>query len=136
MISEAGLLYFAKAAFALADFFLGGIEPDAEAERFLDYITRGGVYGTLENRVAVGEAKRGGRGYIMSRLFLPYERLKNIYPVLKKHPYLMLVMQVRRWFHGLFKGKLWQYKKELKLSGAEDDASLAEMSALRSYLGI
>jgi hypothetical protein len=62
------------------------------------FVLHGGVYGSADNRVAISQKKRGGRaGYLFSRVFAPYDKLKRYYPILEKYPILTPVMQVRRW---------------------------------------
>lgn len=99
LLANGDLLKFANTVRALSEVWMDGKAPDALSLRVQDFLLHGGVYGTTENRVALRQKKKGGRlGYFMSRLFVPYERLKRYYPILEKHRWLMPIMQIRRWF--------------------------------------
>lgn len=78
-------------------------QPQNElSERIEKHIFSGGLYGNLETGSAVMQAQQGGHfKYVMSRVFQPYNVIKEKYPVLKKHKWLMPVCQVRRWFFVL-----------------------------------
>ena len=84
LLAKGGLLKFADVSRALSEVWLGGREPDDLSCKMQDFLLRGGVYGSTDNRVALQQKKRGGRlGYIISRLFIPYDELKRCCPVLE-----------------------------------------------------
>lgn len=97
LLREGSLLAFERAAVQLAEVWLSGAESDRRTEIFAHFILRSGIYINTENRAALGQRKKGGRmRYIYSRLFLPYEQMKLLYPVLQKHRWLLPVMYLRR----------------------------------------
>lgn len=101
------------------------------------YILRGGVYGTVENRVIVAQGKQNGRSnYILSRLFMPYDTLKNYFPILEKHKWLLPFMQVRRWFRFLFKGKLKRGVFEVKVNQNVSKDKVLEMNEFLKNVGL
>ena len=74
-----------------------------------DYILRGGVYGNSENRITLQQQKKGGQvKYVLAKMFIPYDEIKFLYPILQKYRWLTPVMEVRRWFKFVF------YRKETK----------------------
>ena len=74
-------------------------EPDATTLDMENYILQGGVYGTLEQHLAMSQNKKGGKfKHLMSRIFLTYKEMSIYYPSLKKYPILFPFYQVRRWF--------------------------------------
>ncbi len=89
---------------------------DETTRKMEQYLFAGGVYGTRSNQVAVEQSRRGRFGFLMYRIFIPRKKLQHVYPVLKKHPYLLPVYWVRRWFRMLFGGKLGSSIAELKTS--------------------
>ena len=98
LLANAGLAAFADAAERLAEAWLSGTAMDETLVCMGDYILRAGVYGNQENRVASGQAQRGGRmAYLRSRLFVPYSRLRSHYPILQKHKWLFPFVQLWRW---------------------------------------
>ena len=104
-LERVGLLKFARNIEALADAWFGGAESTDTTVLIGDYIIGGGVFGSAKNRVAVSESIGGGRArYLLSRLIAPRDKLEGYYPILKKHPILLPVAQVRRWFRVFSKG--------------------------------
>ena len=82
-----------------------------------DYILRGGVYGNNENRISVQQQKKGGQiRYALTKIFLPYSEIKFHYPILQKHKWLTLFMEVRRWFKLIFCGHAKRTLNELKFN--------------------
>ncbi len=133
LLEEGGLLRFAEVVRKLSCVWLEQAAADALTAQTEDYILRGGVYGNLENRVILHKESRGGRlKYLCSRIFLPYEALKFQYPILQKHPWLLPIMQVRRWFRLLSKEHRRKARKEWELSGSVSaEASSAALEFLK-----
>lgn len=105
LLLEGNMTAFAAVAERLTAFWLDGAESDATALKMESYILGGGTYGSREGYVSVQQVKRGGKWrFFIARVFLPYDMLKHIYPVLKKHKWLTPLMQMRRWLALLFGG--------------------------------
>ena len=137
LLDRAGLLPFAKAARALSHVWLGDRAHDEQTRLLEAFVLQGGVYGTTDNRVLIQQKKRGGRlGYIRSRLFLPYDKLKRYYPVLEKHRWLTPVMQIRRWFMLLNPRVARMARSELRANKRLDEARADQMQALLKDLGL
>ena len=114
LIRRGGLLKFADAIRALAHVWFDGAEHTELSENLEDFILRGGTYGIRENFVSVEQVKRGGRiGYMLARIFLPYDTIKFHYPILQKYRFLTPVMQVRIWFKLIFCGHLGRVVTEI-----------------------
>ena len=105
MLKEGGLLAFYENANHLAGFWFAEIEPSDTVKAMEEYILRGGVYGTTENKVAVSREKLKNKFlFILSCIFLSHENLCQVYPSLKGKKWLTPFYQVRRWFRIIFKG--------------------------------
>ena len=118
LLDECELSNFHANVMALVEVWFFGAEPTAVTERMQEYILTGGVYGTLENKAAVGHIKKGGKlGYLKSRIFVSTDALIFRYPSLEKHKWLMPAYQVRRWFGIVFCGRLKRSVREIKTSG-------------------
>ena len=101
------------------------------------YILSGGVYGVRDNYVSVNQIKRGGKiKYALSRIFLPYNVLKYIYPVIQKHKWLTPVFEVVRWFSLVFGGKLRTSVRELAFNSKIDSDKADETRAFLKEIGI
>lgn len=115
LLKRGGLLRFSENARHLSEVWLNGAEHTEITEQMEYYILRGGVYGTDENRITVQQQKKGGRmKYALSKIFIPYDDMKFLYPVLQKHRWLTPFMEVRRWIKLIFCGHAKRVWKELK----------------------
>ncbi len=114
LLRQCGILRFSAVMERLADAWFSEANADG-LEQLEAFVFDGEAYGTVENRVAVKKQKRGGSvAYLRSRIFVPYARLKEQYPILQKKKYLLPFYQVVRWT------KMWRrkgrYVQELKES--------------------
>ena len=131
LLEEARLCTFAKAVEALAEVWFGGASHTPLTEKLEGFILSGGNYGTAGNRIAVERVMAGGkRSYILSRIFLPYDRLRLIYPKLEGRKWLLPFYQVKRWFRIFKKGKLKRSLCEVQTNAAittEDDTNIENL---------
>ena len=137
LLERGGLLQFAENARQLSQVWFGGKEPDALLHQLQEFILHGGVYGSADNRVALQQTKKGGQfGYILSRIFIPFVKLKRYYPILEKHPWLMPFMQVRRWFMLLKPDVARMAKREIAVNGNLEKEKADEMNAFLKNIGL
>ncbi len=117
LLSDGGLLKFSEEAENLAAAWFGNKEHDATTQEMENYILQGGVYGTLEQHLAMSQNKKGGKfRHLMSRIFLSYKDMAIYYPSLKKCPILFPFYQVRRWCRILFCGGRKAAMNEIKVN--------------------
>ena len=136
-LSEGRLLKFANVSRKLSRVWFGGEEADALSLQMQNFLLHGGVYGTADNRVALGQKKMGGRvGYMLSRIFIPYEKLKRYYPVLEKHRWLMPVMQVRRWFTLFDPSVAKMARREMSANQKLDKTKSEQMNTFLEGIGL
>lgn len=103
-LDECGLKKFYESVLDLSEVWIGEQVHNETTEQIEDYILRGGVYGSFENKVPTLQQLKGGKfKYILYKTFIPYEVLKYQYPVIQKHKWLTPIMHVRRWIRVLFK---------------------------------
>lgn len=137
LLAEFGLKEFAKNAFLLSDIWFGNAEHTEVTRDLEEYIVGAGVYGSLENKVAVlQDEKKGGFRYVLSRIFLPYKKMKRLYPKLEKAPILLPFYHVKRWFLFLFKKDKKRALAELKYSSSISDEKKERIATLRKNLGL
>ena len=111
MLERSGIKKFFEAAKALSEVWFGSGEHTDVTCRMEDYLLRGGVYGSTANSMAVGQQKEKGRlGYIINRIWLPYELLCITYPRLKGRKYLQLFYEIKRWLR-IFNPEARTHKK-------------------------
>lgn len=137
LLSAGGLLQFANAARRLSAVWFEGAEGDELSLQMQEFILNGGVYGSAANRVSLQQKKKGGRcGYLLSRIFVPYDRLKRYYPILEKHAWLMPIMQIRRWFMLLRPSVAKMAKREMQTNYSIDSAKAEEMNFFLDSIGL
>ena len=137
LLEQSGLKKFADNARALSRVWMEGEEPNETLLQLQSYLLNGGVYGSTDNRVALNQTKKGGRfGYLLSRIFIPFAKLKRYYPILEKHPWLMPVMQVRRWFMLFRPDVAAMAKRELVTNGTLEKSQADQMKIFLDEIGL
>ena len=111
MLERSGIKKFCDAAKSLSEVWFGNSEHTDVTRRMEQFVISGGVYGTKKNSMAVCQQKEKGRlGYIINRIWLPYELLCITYPKLKGRKYLQLFYEMKRWFR-IFNPEARKHKK-------------------------
>ena len=137
LLKAGDLLSFAVAMEKLAEVWFSGAEHTELSKDLEQFILFGGVYGTVENRVAVQQTQKGGKfKYILSRIFLPYNQLKIVYPSVEKHKWLMPFYQIRRWFRLFRKGKVKKSLNEVNIAQKSDGQQTEKMQSMLRELGL
>ncbi len=106
LLEKYGLINFYNEVLALSRFWFDNEQPNELTKIFEEYVLYSGMYGSLENRVIVKKKEKKGKfRYLLSRIFLPYSKLKYDYPKLQKccilYPYYIL----KRFFKFVFNKK-------------------------------
>lgn len=137
LLQEGDLSRFGAAAKRLSEVWFSEKEHDECTQNMQDYVLRGGVYGNMENNVAVRQAQKGGRfKYVLSRIFAPYEVLVVLYPSLKKRKWLFPLYQIRRWGRLLLKGKAKKSVRELRVGSEMSKERKRQTEQLLRDLGL
>jgi len=138
LYTSGGLGNFAVAAVRLKNAWLCGGGYDELTTQMERYLLLGGAFGTRDNYVAASQSKRGGKlGYLLSRIWRPYEVLKDKYPALNGKKALLPYYEVKRWFELLsIKGKAKQSISEIKANGSTSDDSVKAIGEMLTKLGI
>ena len=137
LLEKGGLLRFANAARKLSRVWFGGEVHDDLSRKMEEFILRGGAFGSVGNLVALQQKRRGGRfGYFLSRVFIPYTKLKRYYPILEKHWYLAPVMHVRRWLWLLNPDTAKRAKSEIILNSKVEKQTANEMKIFLDSIGL
>ena len=137
LLEKGNISEFEKAAQRLLDVWFNGAEPDNLAKKMYDYILGAGVYGSLKNKVLSVKAQKGGSiRYSLSRVFMPYKKMKLAYPILEKHKYLLPFA----WIHRLAKKLLIKEKskasEEMRAMASLSKKEDKEMAAMLKLLGL
>ncbi len=137
LLAEGGLLTFAAESELLTEIWFGeGVYTDT-ARQMQDYLLRGGVYGTTENRVSVQQIRHGGKvGYAFSRIWLSYNVLKFHYPSLDGKRILLPLYELRRWCKLLFCGGVKRAVNELKCNSTISKDAVEKVQTLLKNVGL
>ncbi len=137
LLEKGELLKFAENARHLSRVWLAGEKHTQTSLQMEEFILKGGIYGSNENRISVQQQKSGGKiKYALSKIFIPYDVIKIHYPVLQKHKWLTPAMQVRRWFKLLFCGGVKRSVKELKYSSSIDKSEAEKTKDFLENIGL
>ena len=137
LLTSEGLDKFYKNAVELSNAWFEGAEHTNVTKNMEAFILEGGVYGSLEQGLAVSQGEKGGGvKYLWRRVFLPYSRLIIAYPSLKKCPPLYPFYQVHRWFRVAFGGGRKRAINELKTSQAVSQEQIDAARILNEQLGL
>lgn len=133
MLSQNGLLEFAKKMSAIADLWFGkgvAIEEMALAPEQLEEIERfiiiGGTHGTKKSSALASHYASGDK-HKKNRIFLSYESLSRRYRGLQGRRYLTPVYEVKRWASALTTGGAKRAKESFAL-----DENISEEEASRT----
>lgn len=132
-LNNCNLVSFYENVKLLSDIWFGEEKHNDITLKMERYILKGGVFGTSDNSVASGIAKKKGSKtkYKLSMVFLPYENMCVIYPSLRKHKILLPFCYIHRIFVKTFSKK---EKKARKRVEAIDNCSKKETEELRLLL--
>ncbi len=137
MISDCGLDKFYGEIKRLCHVWFEGCEHNELTREMERFILTGGVNGNKKKSIAARQQKKGGKYiYLLERIFQPYAIMKEKYPILKKHGYLLPFYQIKRWFSLVFNGKISKLKKEYEADKSVNVQQANEMNAFLSKLGI
>ncbi|MBQ3063841.1 MAG: nucleotidyltransferase family protein [Clostridia bacterium] len=134
LLDESGLATFEQSARHLASVWFDDAAHNDVTARMEAFILRGGVYGTLENQIAVAQKKRGKLGYLLSKIFVPYRVLKHQYPIIQRHKWLTPVCHVRRWCKLLLGGEWRRVRRALRVNNGMTRAAVRAAGKLFSDL--
>lgn len=137
ILSQCELLTFAQAAEKLSEVWFSNAQKDTLSEQMEQFILYGGAYGNLPNHLSVQQAKKGGKlQCILSKVFLPYDRLKFHYPILQKNRWLTPVYEVRRWIRLIFTKGIKRSIHTLKVNADISAEQLSSATELLKALGL
>ena len=137
-LKKCRLLKFAQCVENLSNVWFEDAEGDDLTCELAEYVLKGGVYGSFENRVQTQQAfKKNKFSYLLTRIFLPYDVLKFRFPILQKHKWLFPFCQVARWVKMIFnKERKEQSFKELKKTMDSSSDSQNKAKAFLDNIGL
>lgn len=137
LLKESDLLLFYNRAEELMNVWFEVKPHNAVTQEMEDYILQGGIYGTLEQHLAMLQSQKGGKfRHLLSKIFISYESMKIYYPSVKKCPILFPFYQVRRWCRILFCGGRKNAINEIKVNQSLSEEKKLAAKNLIDELGL
>lgn len=125
------LLPFYENVCKLLSVWFGEAESDPVTDAITDYVFSGGSFGTLERSVLTQTAGERKSASLLRMFFPDAKSLELRYPVLKKHPAVLPLVWVLRWWEAIFlRGKRNKRRLRLMLTST-DDAQTQRQAFLR-----
>lgn len=122
MLEDVGLLKFATEMQSFADHLFTGAEMTETTEMVQSFVLDGGVHGTLEANIAMTQVTSGSKlKLVWNKIFLPYYIIAELFPILKRHKWLMPFAQVWRWMRLVFGGSLKRCIRILQRNSSVSD---------------
>ena len=138
LLKKGGILTFADSAEKLVEVWLTKGDYTQTIKDMEIYVFDGGVYGSLENQIAMNQAATGSKfKSLLSKIFLRYDIIKLYYPILQKHKWLLPFFEIRRWCRLMFlKEHRDRSLNHMALNQNISDDSKSRAENLSKYLGI
>lgn len=137
LLERGGLVLFERCVVQLCEVWFSGAEHTALTRQIQDFLLSGGLYGDKDNYLVVSQRKKGGKlSYALSRIFMPYDKLIFLFPVLERHRWLTPFCEVARWFIILFDGRARSGFTELRMNSAQSAAHRKSVSDLFAQIGL
>ncbi len=137
LLEKGELIKFSTAAEALAEAWFAGAKADGLSQQMGQLVITGGMYGNKANQAVIGGAQKGSRvKYVLSRIFMPYDQLQYVYPVLQKNKWLYPFCQILRWLQMLFGGGVGTALREIKATATASAQEIATTEDMLKHLGL
>ena len=136
VLEENNLWEFANAAEKISEVWLSGAPCDDWTMVFEETLLACGVSGNDAVRWSIGTAGKGRKlKYFFYRVFPPHREMRLSKPILGRHPWMLPLFWVTRWFRLLFCGGL-RHNRNTRLEAKKLDGAGHTPEELRNYLGI
>ena len=137
ILLNTGLVSLYDAASNLGKVWLENKEHTEQTRLLEEYILFGGVYGNSRNSAKVQAAKGVSKTKsFLNLMFLSRENLEVLYPNLKKHPTMLPLYHIKRWFRIFNKKKRDKVKYLTKTRNNVGQASANTTKVMLEYLGL
>ncbi|MBQ3259299.1 MAG: nucleotidyltransferase family protein [Clostridia bacterium] len=137
LLEKAEIYQFAKEMSNVANSCFTQNGHDEFTELILGYIYKGGIYGNAENNMAVHKVRSNSKFiYVMQRLFLPYNAMTILFPVLKRVPFLLPFCWIVRWGRALLGGEKKRLASEVSHLNTVQNDKVAQVKVICERLGL
>lgn len=132
ILNDGGVFQFCENCELLSKVWFENEKHNSLTLSMQNYILKGGVYGTISNKVVSGQVSKGGKvKYLFSRIWMPYKNLIYLFPSLENRKILLPFYQIARWFKIIFMGG---FKRSVKEFGASSKISKKEAKEILNMM--
>lgn len=135
LCAECGLLPFYETGLHLTRVWLENAPHTQLSAALESCCLEGGVFDSGRLTGAVKQREKRGIRYFLSRLFVKRSFLEEMYPSLKKHPWLLPFCQIRRWFRLLDREKRRNARDEIAAAKTVRSEDIEAFDRMLSDLG-
>ncbi len=136
-LKQSGLERFEFAMKKLCDVWFTGEPYDEVTVAMEEFILGGGVYGNESQHLLLRKRRvKSKTGYLFSRIFVSRRELEYEYPTLKKHPALLPVFQMCRWFKFIRNGDKKRSKHRYEIVKNISEEKLQKVDFLFDKIGL
>lgn len=136
LLKESNLTVFDSNVNHYLDVLLNNKEYNDLSNKIEEFIFQYGIDGGNKNRVLIHSSDSSRFGYILSRIFIPYDKMCYEYPLLEKKKYLLPIYYIVRIFKP-FKSKRVKYTyNEVSNSLSKTKTDINEMKDFIETMGI
>ena len=137
LMKESGVDVFYATALQCVGAWFGDADSAEVVDLMENFILKGGVYGTKENRTSIERNVQGGKfKYFLYRIFIPYDKLKYKYPVLEKYKILLPLIWLIRPFSLLLPNKRKRAQMDLQFIKQTSDTAETQTAKMLKMLEI
>ncbi|MBR2861933.1 MAG: nucleotidyltransferase family protein [Clostridia bacterium] len=136
LLIHSGLKTFFDKTVELANIWFGEQTHDRISRDFEEYVLKGGVYGTKENKALSSQSSVGKGKTIFNRIFMPYESLRVRYHHKNIKKWQTPFYQIVRWIELLKEGSAKKGINELKLQTSTDKNEIKKTRRMMKELGL
>lgn len=131
------IVTFEEAVRHLCQVWFEGKECDRYSIKLENFVLTSGTYGLREHFFLVNQRKQGGKvRYLLSRIILPYEKMKYRYPSVRKWPILMPVYVIVRVVQFLFGQKRRLLQEYIDVTKNDFDEKSESIASIMDYVGL
>lgn len=136
LLRQHGLLQFTEMMEQLCKVWFGGERHNESTRRIESFLLRGGVHGDEQfYHVTTLQKNKGKSRYLLSRVFPPFDALRQQYPRLQRQPWLAPFMAIHRLFRILFGKERNSYQTQMQHIMDISKAARKEANAIWKDVG-
>lgn len=136
LLNETSLVLFDNKVNYYLDVLLNNKEYDDLSEKIEDFIFQYGEDSGNKNRVLINSTDKSSVSYLLSRIFIPYDKMCYEYPILVKHKFLLPTYYIVRIFKPLKSKRVKYTYREISNSLSKTKKDVIDMKNFIESIGI